>query len=84
MGKMISKQNNLIEKSTDIEVAESALRKEISSLQFFRFRKPYSMDVRCIELTLSPDKMGDMKPSIRQKALCAMQDHVKLKLFVCL
>ena len=80
-GKIVSDNNKLMEKSTDIEVAKSALRKEIASLQFFRFRKPYSLDIRCVELTL--DTMNDKKPSIRQRALCAMQDHVKAE-SVCL
>ena len=80
-GKKISKNNKLMDRSTDVEVAESALRKEIASLQFFRFRKPYSMDVRCIEITL--DKLYNMKPSIRQRALCAIKDHVQTEV-VCL
>ena len=80
-GKMISENNKLIERSTDVEVAESALRTEAVSLQFFRFRKPYSMDVRCVELTL--DKLNDKKSILRQRAICAMQEHVNTET-VCL
>ena len=80
-GEMMSENNKLIERSTDVEVAESALRIETVSLEFFRFRKPYSMDVRCVGLTL--DEMNDKKSILRQTAICAMQEHIKTE-SVCL
>ena len=72
MGKMVSENNKSMDRLNDVEVAEFALSKEITSLQFFRFRKPYSMDVRCIELTLN--KVKDTKSIIRQRSLCTMHE----------
>ena len=72
---MISESNRLMGKSTDIEVAEFALRKEKASLQFFRFRKTYSMDARCIELGL--ERVNDTKSVIRQRAVCTMTKQDK-------
>ena len=69
-GKRISENNTLTEKETDIGVAESALSLEKASLQFFGLREPFSLDVRCIEIAL--DNMNNLKPNIRQRALCTM------------
>ena len=49
------------------------MRLEIASLLFFRLREPFSLDIRCIEIAL--DTMNNVKPIIRQRALCTMQEH---------
>ena len=74
-GKRISGKNKLTENETDNMITESALKTEITALQFFRARKPFSLDIRCIELAL--DKTDPIRPTLRQIAICSMQELTK-------
>lgn len=78
---IVSANDEIIEKSSDIEVAESTLKCEKSSLHFLKLRRPYSLDARCFRLTLDKINNTSDKAVLRLKSSCEVKEHVKGTVF---